>query len=219
MNSLFSYDNKVFNFFARILDSLVLAALWLLCSLPVFTVGAASAACYYTYHKGIRKRGGSIFRNYFGSFLANFRQGTVLWLIVLPIGLFLAWDCYLLYSVLNDESYAKTLLIIVGVISVLFIIWALYLFAYIARFENDTKTVMKNCLFIMLAHIPPSISLFCFFAIAVGLTALFLYTDSIFVFLVPVIYFYLHNSTMERVLTGYMSPEDLAAEQDELNVK
>lgn len=216
MKSLFSYDNKVFNFFARILDTLVLAVLWLIFSIPIITIGAASTACYYTYHKSIRKRDGSVFKHFFTSFKANFKQGTILWLIVLPVGLFLAWDCYLLHSVLNDESYAKTVLIIVAIVFVLFVIWALYLFAYIARFENDTKTVMKNCLFIMLAHIPPSISLFCFFAIAVGLTALFLYTDSIFIFLVPIIYYYLHNSTMERVLIGYMSPEDLATEQDEL---
>lgn len=219
MKSLFSYDNKVFNFFARILDTLALSALWLICSIPIITIGASSTACYYTYHKSIRKRGGSVFRNFFGAFKTNFVQGTVLWLIVLPIGLFLAWDCYLLHSVLNNESYAKTVLIIVAIVSVLFVIWALYLFAYIARFENDTKTVMKNCVFIMLAHIPPSISLFCFFAIAVGLTALFVYTDSIFVFLVPIVYFYLHNTTMERVLIGYMAPEDLAAEQDELSIR
>ena len=42
--SFFNPENPFFRFTGRVLDIMVLSVLWLVCSLPIVTIGPASAA-------------------------------------------------------------------------------------------------------------------------------------------------------------------------------
>ena len=54
MQSFFSGENFFFRATGRILDLVVLSLLWLVCSLPMVTVGPATAALYYSCVKCLR---------------------------------------------------------------------------------------------------------------------------------------------------------------------
>ncbi len=43
-------------------------------------------------------------------------------------------------------------LVIIGVIAVLLIGWSSWLFPYMSQFENTTKIVLGNCLYMFLRH-------------------------------------------------------------------
>ena len=74
MRGIFSYDNPVMRFIGKFWDVLILNILWLICSIPVFTIGAATTAVYYVTLKLARDDDGYTIRSFFRSFRQNFRQ-------------------------------------------------------------------------------------------------------------------------------------------------
>ena len=55
VSGFFSGSNPIFRFAGRVLDVIVLSALWLFCSLGVVTIGPATAALYYSCAKCLRR--------------------------------------------------------------------------------------------------------------------------------------------------------------------
>ena len=78
--------------------------LWILCSLPVFTIGASTTALYYVTLKMVQDEESNITAMFFRAFRENFRQATTLWLIMLGIGLLLAGDGYILYHLHHSAA-------------------------------------------------------------------------------------------------------------------
>jgi len=73
--------------FLNAIGQLVLASiLWCVCCLPVFTIGASSAALYYSVVKTVRRDRSTIAASFFHAFRENFRQGLWLNLILLAYG-------------------------------------------------------------------------------------------------------------------------------------
>src|SRR5699024_1479033 len=90
--NLFSYDSMLSRFLYLVGDIVTLHFLWLLCSLPIVTMGASTTALYYSCMKRIRTNEGYPTRNFFKSFKENFRQSTLIWLGMVIIGLILFFD-------------------------------------------------------------------------------------------------------------------------------
>ena len=77
--------------FDKIGKIFLLNLLWLICSLPVFTIGASTTALIYTSMK-LSDNEGYWHQNFFSSFKENFKQATALFFIYLAAGAFLAGD-------------------------------------------------------------------------------------------------------------------------------
>ena len=105
--NIFSYDSKFTQILLKLCYSCYLNLLWFICSLPIFTIGAATSALYYTCLKIIRNTEGNVTRTFFKAFKENFRQATVIWLIMLAVGLVLAFDFYIIspHIVVNMQNY------------------------------------------------------------------------------------------------------------------
>ena len=82
----FSYDGLLVRFLNLVADLVALHVLWLLCSLPIVTIGASTTALYYASMRRIRTDESHVHQNFFRSFRQNFRQSTILWLIMLVVG-------------------------------------------------------------------------------------------------------------------------------------
>ena len=81
---IFDPENVVFRNLARLADVIGLSLLWLLFSLPVLTVGPASAALYHAVRRGIVTREDSTYACFWRSFRENLKVGlaaTVLALV------------------------------------------------------------------------------------------------------------------------------------------
>ena len=205
MKNLFNYENGVMSAISSIADSLILGILWVFCSLPVFTVGASCAAFYYAYNKCIRQKTDYIWRSFFSGFKRNFKQATQIWLIVLCLVFIIIMDFHLLRFMENTAVLALIIQIILITAVLYIIIWALYLFPYISRFEGSNKTVMKNCALIAVANIPQSLLLLIVFAI----TALIFLCLPMLNLLFPSLYMFCANRLLEKIFRKYMPPEDL----------
>lgn len=210
MGKLFNYDNGLMQTLAKLFDCMCLNILWIVCCIPIFTVGAASSAYYYAYNKAIRQKRSYAWKEFFHGFRINFKQGTVIWLIVLLLYVVTGVDLYILGQMSSSMKFAGILSAVIFAVMLLMTMWLTYLFPYLARFENKTKAIMKNSAIIMVANLPWSLLLLVLFVVTAG--AFFL-LPGLGMF-APAIYLVFATMILERVFRKYMAPEDLEAEQE-----
>ena len=148
MNFL-SYDSKFGQLFVKFFNSCYLNLIWLVCSIPLFTVGASTTALYYVTLKIARgEETSSVVRMFFRSFRENFRQSTVLWLIMLAAGLLLAGDGYILFHLRASSAGAAAvfwtlLLAVLIVAAIAYVIVLFYIFPLIASVSNTNAAMLK----------------------------------------------------------------------------
>ncbi len=151
--NIFSYDSKFTQILLKLCYSCYLNLLWFICSLPIFTIGAATSALYYTCLKIIRNTEGNVTRTFFKAFKENFRQATVIWLIMLAVGLFLAFDFYILYhlrlnSALPLAVFWTILTAILIAVTIVYFIILFMIFPLQASVINTTANMFKNAFLI-----------------------------------------------------------------------
>lgn len=210
MGEFFNLNNKFFQGLNKVVDCFGLSLLWLLCCIPIVTAGASTTALYYTVNKVIRHGRGYVWSEFWHAFRANFKQSTGCWLILFALLAFLEMDCYIMFQYAKAGEKVGMLYIVFVILIAVFLMWGIYLFPYIARFENSMKAVLKNAALIALANLPWTVLLF------VLLVAAFLLTWLLppVIFVLPALYMLLANLILERVFRKYMSEEDIAAEQE-----
>ena len=183
--SLFHIDNPVWKYLGHIFDAVWLTVLWTVCSLPIITIGASTTALFYVAAKIVKDEEGTVAKQFFASFRANFKQATAIWLIMAVIGTVLGVNLWFYSQV--DNSFGRTFLIVLIVFSYVFLMIFHYIFAVLARFDNSVKNLfilafllsMKNfgwtLLLITITACIAAISVFVFAGLlmgAVGLAAL-----------------------------------------------
>ena len=78
-----SYDSKFGRLFLKLSYACCLNTLWFICCLPIVTIGASTTALYYTSFKIAKDEGSFITTMFFRSFKQNFKQATIIWIIML----------------------------------------------------------------------------------------------------------------------------------------
>lgn len=211
MNNLFNYDGKFVSSVNKAIDAFVLGFFWLICSVPVFTAGAASAAFYYAFHKSVRLGNGYPIKEFFRGFKSNFKQATALWLILMFLTLVLCLDLYILTSDVLQIGMLQPFLIVTSfLILAICAMWGLCAFPYMSRFACTMKDVLKNSFIVTLANLHWALLLLVLLA---GAIAIF-FTVPVLSLLTPAIYMFLANRILERVFQRHMRPEDLKAQKE-----
>ncbi|MFV0529435.1 MAG: YesL family protein [Lachnospiraceae bacterium] len=157
MKNLFDLDSPLMRFLSRIADLILLNLIYLICCIPIVTIGAASTALYSVTLKMVKDEDSYIFRSFFTAFKENFKAATLPWLLMLVFGAALVFDFMLTRSVSGTLIYIVQ--IFLGIITFLFISMSIYLFPYIARFENTMFNNLKNALLMSIIHLPYTILL------------------------------------------------------------
>lgn len=148
MTGLFNVDGPVLQFVNKIVYSVYLNILWFLCCIPVITVGASTTALFYVTLKISKNEEGNITKAFFRSFRQNFRQGTLIWLILLAAGIILGVDGYVLYHMRFENLFWTLCTAVFCVAAIAYAIVLMYIFPLLARFDNTTGAMFKNALFI-----------------------------------------------------------------------
>ena len=142
-------ESKIGAVLTAIIEIVWAGLLWLLCSLPVLTLGAASTALYYAVVKCIRHERGNLTKSFFAAFRREFRQSTLLWMILLAAAVLFAADNWG-FGMMG----AKPVFGMIGRM-LLLIPLALFpwLFAFVSRFSNTIGGTLKYCGYLALRHI------------------------------------------------------------------
>ena len=200
--------NKVFTVLSKMVDAAILSIIWIVCSLPVFTIGASSTALYYAVHKSLARSRGYLWRSFWYGFKSNFKQATLSWLIQLVIMVVFALDIMIMRSVADQSSVYTLLMYIFYVLMALMIVWFYYTIAYQARFENTLRNSLKNAGAIAFLNLPWSLPILLIFVLTVFVIILI----PIFIFFIPAVQFLIYDVILERIFRKYMKPEDLEQE-------
>ncbi|MFR1833932.1 MAG: YesL family protein [Lachnospiraceae bacterium] len=154
LQGLFNYDNPVWRFIGKLGDLIVLNILWIVTSIPIVTAGASTTALYYVTLKLVRDEDGYTIKSFFKSFKENFRQSTIIWLIMLTVGLILGFDLYFFMYMQTEPSKLRTVMVtIFGSISLIYICILTYVFPLQSRFYNPIKRTLFNAFFMSVRHI------------------------------------------------------------------
>ena len=122
----------------------------ILTSLPFVTAGAAFSAAHYVLLKMYRNQEGSVWREFWHAFRANFRQATLLWLLYLGVILFLYVDLRLIIaSHLPPLQFAAYLLPFPLLLTALSLSWV---FILQSRYENTIGKTIRLSLLMVLSH-------------------------------------------------------------------
>jgi uncharacterized membrane protein YesL len=210
MGKFFNYDSPIMSTINKVVDCFFLSLLWLVFSIPLVTIGASTTALYYTVNKVIRHDRSSIWKEFWGSFKQNFKQATIVWLILCVLYYILITNCIIMYRVYIAEQGSIAVLILYLLSLIILMLWTSYLFPYIARFTNTTKNIMKISGFLFVRHLLTSLLLVVLFTVALVIVYLFFPA----IFLVPAFYMLVAGFLLENVFKRYMSDEDLAAEEE-----
>lgn len=186
---IFSYDSKFSQILLRLSYGCYLNLLWFVCSLPVFTLGAATAALYDVTLRMARGEEPGLNRRFFQAFRENFRQATTLWLILLGVGALLGLDGYILYHLYKSTAGAAAIICTLGlalviVAAICLVIVLLYIFPLVARVKNTNFAMVKNSFLIGIRYLFCTILAFAihfamFFAVVALYTPLIIFGEGL----------------------------------------
>ena len=200
------FNSKFFELLSKFVDVLIIGLYFLLCSIPIFTIGASLTSLYYAINKSIYQ-GRGYTTEFFHSFKQNFKQSTLTWLIYIVLFGFCGLDIYLTRQMAAEGKY-QTLGIVFLVLFVALVMLAIYHFAYIARFSNKVLASFKISFVLLILHFPTTLIML---VILVGF-AVVCYIIPPVVLVAPALYAVCIRPLLEKVFRKYMTEEDLEHE-------
>lgn len=156
LDRIFDFDNVVFRTIDKIGKIFLLNFFWLICSLPVFTMGAATTALIYSSMK-LQENEGYWYQNFFSSFKENFKQATGIFFLYLAAGIILAVN-FLLGGQAGD-SFGLLIQGIVGVLAVPYFLSLLYVYGVQAKFVNPVKATIRYAFFMAMRNMKYTIQM------------------------------------------------------------
>lgn len=158
MRNLFNLDNPFVQFLARVGDLIIVNVLFLVCCLPVVTVGASLAAMHKVTQAMALDEDNGIVKTFFRGFRENFKQATLLWLMMLVFGVSMLCN-YLLIMGFTAGTLATVLKCVLVVFSTLVLVLAVYMFPLMARYQNTLRQHATNALILAVVKLPRTIAL------------------------------------------------------------
>lgn len=145
-------DNVVMRALGKIGDMICLNVMWLICCIPLITIGASTTALYTVMLRMVKNEEGYIFRGFLKAFKSNFKQSTLIWLILLLLGIVWTVD----FRVAGFMPGMAGILLSAIFLALGFILLSvmIYIFPLTARYENGIKATFKNALILTVAKLP-----------------------------------------------------------------
>jgi uncharacterized membrane protein YesL len=158
MSGFFAADSAPMRFLTRIADLIILNVLLIATAIPIVTIGAALTAANFTAMRLVRGQSDSTTGDYFRSFRQNFRQATMIWLLILLLaGVLGAW--YVVAMNLVPAGILQFIALAVWYLVVFVLsMSALWVFPYLANFEGSTREVLHNARLLASKHLLTSFS-------------------------------------------------------------
>lgn len=211
---IFNPENGIYRYTEKMADFLILSVFWLVCSLPVVTIGPATAALYHTVVHCIRGNERNSWAMFFLTFRSNLKVGVLTTLVILPIGVVLVFLQGLLYQAGVVDNVGYTLYYAYLVFLLLPIGVGCYLFPVLSRFTFQVSGLLVTCCKLAIANLPQTVLLALIFSAGVIAGSFSL----IFIFLLPTVVAFFHSLILERIFKPYIdaqNPPDPDEEPDD----
>lgn len=141
-------DNSFMRFMTGVFDTVVAYMLFLLCCVPVFTIGAAATALHSTLLAIANDTCSGVLRKFFGAFKDDFKLSTILWGIFALVGAIVVADVVICFG-FEMKEVNQVLFFMRGITVFcvcLYTAMLVYTFAGVAKFEVTWKQALRNAI-------------------------------------------------------------------------
>lgn len=218
---IFDLDSPLMNVLNKMADLMWLNILTLICCIPVITVGAALTSMHYVALKIVRNEESYITRSFFKSFKTNFRQATLIWLLLMLVAAILGGDYYIITK--SGMQFSQVLIVLIMAAGVLVICTSLYVFPVLAKFDNTIMGTIRNAFIMSILQLPKTVVMFvmAFFPLIIYLVSLrlipiiFLFGFSLPAYASAMLYNKFFRKLEDQLLSEQEPAPEISPEEDE----
>ena len=145
-------NNKFIILAGQVADLMIISVLWVIFSLPVVTIGAATAAMYYATFHCVRNDEASPIGQFWHSFKDNLKQGTIITIIYLVYGGAVAFDIYVARNGIRGVQLPEFYEMVAYALLLPIAFTLGYIFPYISRYTNTIKGSLFNSFLFSATH-------------------------------------------------------------------
>ena len=154
---LFNPDSRIMIFLSRVADLVILNILWLVCCVPVVTIGASTTAMYHVIRHWQKDSVSSIMRDFFQSFKEDFKQATPVYLILLIPTAAVVMNAMLIFNPENSAAVPSYLLVIWFISALILLFISSFVYPVMAFFADSIFKTLRNAMVLALANLPRTI--------------------------------------------------------------
>lgn len=147
----FSPDSKFFVFCSRLTELVTLNLLWLICCLPLFTIGASTTALLSSLYAW-RKQEPCGAKVFFSHFRHNCGKATALWLAMVAFGILLTLDYVLVSSM--DFPGRMAVIGLIFFMGFCLVFLGGMIFPLLSQFPGTIRDMVINAVLLSLAQLP-----------------------------------------------------------------
>jgi uncharacterized membrane protein YesL len=151
------FDGRIFRFATKVSNLFLLNILWLIFSIPIITMGAATSALYYVTLKMVKNEEGYIIKDFWYAFRQNLKQGIMIEFVLLVGGVILLGDIWYFLHLGNIFGYIFAAIFSIGL--TIYVLTLIFIFPLLAKYSNTVFGTLKNAVLLSLTHLPSSIAL------------------------------------------------------------
>lgn len=164
--SFFSVDSPLYKFMSRLMDMFKLNCMWLLCSIPIVTMGASTAAAYTITLKMVNDEEGYIAGPFWREFKRNLKKGSILGMV----GMVACYALYLDFQLFHAAKEHNVVFLVIGIVGIYLVYMHLvYAFPLLARYENSVVNTMRNSYSIAAKFLGRTVFLAALLAVEIGI--------------------------------------------------
>ena len=201
MRDFFSLDGPFQKYGGFVGDMMILSFMWMLFSVPLFTIGASTTALFYVSTRRIADRERYITSDFWEAFKSNFVKSTLLWLGYCVILILLVINILMSGQIGDWSSFVLPVQIIM-LAQLIFIF--IYMFPIAARFEMKKRDIIKTSFFMANRHLLTTLTCA---VLIVGVLYVILLIPFM-IFLAPGIYAIMSSYMLVRVFKRYRPDMD-----------
>ena len=207
--NFFSYDGKLMEILNKLGEIILLNIVFLLCCVPIVTIGPALTSFYYAMIKSVRRERGGPIREFMNSMKRTFARGVLLtlgiavWMALLHLGIQMARA--------GAEDTVTFPMVLYGVLIAVSICVLIYVFPVFSRFEMKMLQIIKLS-FVMSIRFLPVTAAVALVSAVIGWLFINNFLPIACVLIIPGIWCYAVTFLMEKALRHY-TPEAKPGEE------
>lgn len=203
MKGLFNQDNWFWQRMNDIADMLLLSLMWIVCCLPVVTIGPATVALYYVSLKKVNDQADEgIWKLYWRAFRDNWKLTGAVGLAFVALGVLLYVDVQFYAQAQGALRPLFGAMTVVG--GALYLVVLPYLIGQMAWFQNTLRRYLISAFYLSLRHLLRSLAM-------VGITAVMLLGVYLFpplLILAPALATLGHAAVLTKIFDRYTPQQD-----------
>lgn len=209
LSKLFDPNGKLMSILGIVADHIILSLLWLVCSLPIITLGAASAAMCDLSEQTLNGEGRQLLRGFFGAVKKHFKTATGLWLAILSVCILFVLDFLFYVWATGNSTLASVLMGVLLLMGAVFAICLLWVYPYLVRKESKFVETAKMSLILGFLNIGWSLLML---ALDIGLIILSIYVSFLIPF-VPGLMTLVNSLCIRQALRKYAGAHEEQSEE------